>query len=88
LALHSQLLDRTVDNLVTQLPTGALQDVLLQLKQRATFAEQWPEQWQAGLAKGKQRVLQLESIRTTPTSMAQILSTNPEIYQWWNQIGN
>ena len=88
LALPRQLLDRTVDNLVTQLPTGALQDVLLQLKQRATFAEQWPEQWQAGLAKGKQRVLQLESIRTTPTSMAQILSTNPEIYQWWNQIGN
>ena len=88
LALPRQLLDRTVDNLVTQLPTGALQDVLLQLKQRATFAEQWPEQWQAGLAKGKQRMLQLESIRTTPTSMAQILSTDPEIYQWWNQIGN
>jgi len=88
LALPRQLLDRTVDNLVTQLPTGALQDVLLQLKQRATFAEQWPEQWQVGLAKGKQRVLQLESIRTTPTSMAQILSIDPEIYQWWNQIGN
>jgi hypothetical protein len=88
LALPRQLLEHTVDSLVAQLPTGALQDVLLQLKQRATFAEQWPDSWRAGLAKGKQRVLQLESIRTTPTSMAQILSTDPEIYQWWNQIGN
>jgi len=86
LALPRQLLDRTVDNLVTQLPTGALQDVLLQLKQRATFAEQWPEQWQAGLAKGKQRVLKLESIRGDSYTMADILKTDPEIYDWYQAI--
>ncbi len=86
LALPRQLLDRTVDNLVTQLPTGALQDVLLQLKQRATFAEQWPEQWQAGLAKGKQRVLKLEQIRGDSYTMADILQSNKDIYDWYQAI--
>ena len=86
LALPRQLLDRTVDSLVTQLPTGALQDVLLQLKQRATFAEQWPEEWQAGLAKGKQRVLKLESIRGDSYTMADILKINPDIYDWYQAI--
>jgi hypothetical protein len=86
LALPRQLLDRTVDNLVAQLPTGALQDVLLQLKQRATFAEQWPDEWQAGLTKGKQRVLKLESIRGDSYTMADILKINPDIYDWYHAI--
>ena len=86
LALPRQLLDRTVDSIVTQLPTGALQDVLLQLKQRATFAEQWPEQWQAGLVKGKQRVLKLESIRGDSYTMADILKINPDTYDWYQSI--
>jgi hypothetical protein len=86
LALPRQLLDRTVDSLVTQLPTGALQDVLLQLKQRATFAEQWPDQWQAGLVKGKQRVLKLESIRGDSYTMADILKPNPDRYDWYQSI--
>jgi len=86
LALPRQLLDRTVDSLVAQLPTGALQDVLLQLKQRATFAEQWPDEWQAGLTKGKQRVLKLESIRGDTYTMADILKTNQDIYDWYQSI--
>ena len=86
LALPRQLLDRTVDSLVAQLSTGALQDVLLQLKQRATFAEQWPDEWQAGLAKGKQRVLKLESIRGDSYTMADILKINPDIYDWYHAI--
>jgi len=86
LALPRQLLDRTVDSLVAQLPTGALQDVLLQLKQRATFAEQWPDEWQAGLTKGKQRVLKLESIRGDTYTMADILKPNQDIYDWYQSI--
>ena len=86
LALPRQLLDRTVDNLAAQLPTGALQDILLQLKQRATFAEQWPDSWQAGLVKGKQRVLKLESIRGDSYTMADILKSNPDIYDWYQAI--
>jgi hypothetical protein len=63
-----------------------MRDVLLQLKTRQTFQEQWPEEYQAGLAKGKARVLQLEKIRTQEVIMADILSQRPDILEWWNQI--
>lgn len=86
LALPRQLLDNTVDSLVTQLPAGALQDVLLQLKQRPTFEEQWPDTWHDGLAKGKSRVLKLEQIRGDTYTMADILKSNPEIYDWYQSI--
>ena len=86
LALPRSLLDRTVDSLVTQLPAGALQDVLLQLPQRPTFAEQWPDSWQAALAKGKRRVLQLEQIRGDTYTMADILKPNQDIYDWYQSI--
>jgi hypothetical protein len=63
-----------------------MRDVLLQLKNRPTFAEQWPDQYRAGLAQGKARVLKLESIRTQPTTMAEILSARPAVLKWWNEI--
>jgi hypothetical protein len=85
LALPRQLLDKTVDRLVTN-ATGAMRDVLLQLKTRPTFAEQWPEEYQAGLIKGKQRVLQLEQIRKDSYTLADILKQDPEIYDWFNSI--
>jgi hypothetical protein len=86
LALPRQLLDTTVDSLATKLPPGALQDVLLQLKQRPTFQEQWPDSWQAALAKGKRRVLKLESIRGDTYTMADILRPNQDIYDWYQAI--
>jgi hypothetical protein len=86
LALPRQLLDATVDSLALQLPAGALQDVLLQLKQRPTFEEQWPEEWQAGLAKGKRHVLKLESIRGDAYTMDDILRPNQDIYDWYQAI--
>jgi len=86
LALPRQLLDKTVDGLTEQLPAGALQDVLQQLKQRPTFAEQWPEEWQAALAKGKRRILKLEQIRGDTYTMADILRPNQDIYDWYQAI--
>jgi hypothetical protein len=86
LALPRQLLDATVDSLASQLPAGALKDVLLQLKQRPTFEEQWPEEWQAGLAKGKRHVLKLESIRGDTYTMDDILRPNQDIYDWYQAI--
>jgi hypothetical protein len=86
LALPRQLLDTTVDSLATKLPPGALQDGLLQLKQRPTFQEQWPDSWQAALAKGKRRVLKLESIRGDTYTMADILRPNQDIYDWYQAI--
>jgi hypothetical protein len=86
LALPRSLLDATVDELVDRLPAGALQDVLLQLKQRPTFQEQWPDSWQQGLIAGKDRVLRLEKIRNDKFTMAHILSARPEIQEWYEKI--
>ena len=86
LALPRQLLDSTIDSLVNSLPAGALKDVLLQLKSRPTFAEQWPDTYQAGIAKGKSRVLKLEQIRGDSYTMADILKSNPDIYDWYQAI--
>jgi hypothetical protein len=86
LALPRRLLDTTVDGLVTQVPDGALKDVLLQLKTRPTFAEQWPDTYKQGLAQGKARVLQLEKIRNDTYTLADILSADTEILEWYENI--
>ena len=86
LALPRELLDTEVDRLVTQLPNGALKDVLLQLKTRPTFAEQWPDTYQAGLVRGKQRVLQLESIRQDTYTLDTILQPHQRIHAWYQSI--
>ena len=85
LALPRELLHSWLDELIEP-ATGAMRDILLQLKTRPTFAEQWPDTYQAGLAKGKARVLKLESIRTQSITMAEILSARPKIKEWWDQI--
>ena len=85
LALPRRLLEPWINELLPEV-TGPLHDVLLQLKSRPTFDEQWPAEYQQGLARGKARVLQLESIRTQPTTMSEILAGRPSVLEWWNQI--
>jgi len=85
LALPRELLDPWVDELAGR-SAGAMRDVLLQLKTRPCFEEQWPDQYQAGLAKGKARVLQLEQIRTQSATMTDILASRPEVLEWWMKI--
>ena len=85
LALPRHLLDPWIDELAGR-SAGAMHDVLLQLKTRPTFEEQWPDTYQAGLAKGKARVLQLENIRTQKTTMTDILGQRKDILEWWMQI--
>jgi hypothetical protein len=75
-----------VNRLVTTLPSGALKDVLLQLKDRPTFEEQWPDTFTKALAKGKRRVLQLESIRGDSFTLADILQQDTEILEWYESI--
>jgi hypothetical protein len=79
------LLEPWLDELI---PTthGALQDVLVQLKTRPTFAEQWPDQYRSGLVQGKARVLKLETIRNDSYTLNDILSARPEIQKWYNEI--
>jgi hypothetical protein len=87
LALPRHLLNSWINDLLSQCRTQVMRDMLTQLRSRPTFEEQWPDEYQAGLAKGKTRVLKLENIRTATTDMATILSTRPDVKQWWNQIG-
>jgi hypothetical protein len=85
LALPRELLDPWVDELAGR-SAGAMRDVLLQLKNRPTFEEQWPASYQEGLAKGKARVLKLEQIRTQSVTMTDILASRPDVLEWWMKI--
>jgi hypothetical protein len=86
LALPRHLLDPWLDELISTSTAASMRAVLEQLKTRPTFDQQWPDTYRAELAKGKARVLKLESIRSSPTSMAAILSSRPEVARWWNEI--
>ena len=86
LALPRELLDKKVDSLVTKLNNGALRDILVQLKNRPTFAEQWPTEYQAGLRKGKERVLRLEQVRNDTYTLKDILGADKEILEWYESI--
>jgi hypothetical protein len=86
LALPRPVLKDMIDQMSSNLPAGALKDVLSQLESRPTFAEQWPDTYQKGLAKGKARVLKLEHIRGDTYTMADILRTNNNIYDWYQSI--
>ena len=86
LALPRELLDRHIDSLVALLPPGALKDVLVQLKNRQTFAEEYPDTYVQQLSKGKQRILQLETIRGDTYTLQDILAQDPDILAWYNAI--
>ena len=86
LALPRHLLDPWLDELIAECTAASMKDVLTQLKSRPTFEQQWPAEYQSALARGKARVLKLESIRTSPIDMSTILSAKPEIKKWWDQI--
>jgi hypothetical protein len=85
LALPRSVLDAWLAELIPK-TTGAMQAVLTQLQLRPTFAEQWPDTYQAGLVKGKKRILQLEKIRKDVYTMSNILANRPDVLEWWNQI--
>jgi len=86
LALPEDILHAKIDKLL-DCTNGALHEVLLQLKQRPTFDQQWPDTWQQGLSKGKRRIKQLESIRGDRYTMDDILQQDQDIYAWWQDIG-
>jgi hypothetical protein len=85
LALPRELLEPWLNELIPK-TSGALQDVLIQLQTRPTFAEQWPDQYRAGLAKGKARVLKLEQIRQDVYTLRDILSGRPAVQEWYDKI--
>ena len=85
LALPRELLNPWLDELVVG-ASGAIRDVLLQLKTRPTFQEQWPNEWQAGALKGKFRVIALERIRQDRLTLRDIFKSRPAILEWYDSI--
>ena len=88
LALPREILDPWVDEILNAGVAGPLKDILVQLKTRPTFCEQYGiDAYLKGVAKGKARVLQLEAIRSQSITMDEILSKRADVYEWWNAIG-
>jgi hypothetical protein len=88
LALPRKILECVVDKLITNNKLGsALQDVLVQLKNRPTIQETFgEEQYQLGIRKGKKRILDLERIRKDDYTLSDILSGDQKILEWWEKI--
>ena len=88
LALPRDVLHPWVDEITNQMQHsgGALRDILVQLKTRPTFEEQWPDEYNEAIARGKARVLKLEQIRTQSVTMTDILSARPDVLKWWMSI--
>ena len=87
LSLPRHLLNPWLDELINSTDTNtAIRDILAQLKLRPNFEEQWPDTYKESLAKGKARVLQLETIRKDTFTLADILKSRKEIYEWYQSI--
>jgi hypothetical protein len=86
LSLPRSLLEPWIDELLTACTTQSMQDLLQQLKTRSTFEEQWPDQYRTALMRGKQRLLKLESIRSSPVNIQSILDRRPEVGKWFREI--
>ena len=85
LALPKTILHPWLDELISK-TSGALQAILIQLKLRPTFSDQWPDTYKESIAKGKARVLQLESIRQDKLTLANILLERKSAFEWYQSI--
>jgi hypothetical protein len=85
LALPRQILDDWIDRTVPLLSPGAIRDVIVQLKQRPVFEEQWPDSYRSALAMGKARLQRIDRIRGGKT-LADILQQEKTLHEWYQQI--
>jgi len=85
LSLPRELLDPWIDELVVS-AFGPMRNILLQLKTRPTFQEQWPDEWQSGLLKGKFRIIDIESVRKDQFTIRDIFKSRPKILEWYDTI--
>jgi hypothetical protein len=86
LALPRKILERKIDEVLPTVKSPALRDVLINLKQRPTFEEQWPDQYRQGLLRGKARLIHLESIRKDTYTIQDIIKADVDVHQWWKNI--
>jgi hypothetical protein len=86
LALPKRILHPWIDELLVSNLNPALNEILVQLKSRPTFQEQWPDNYRVPLAQGKVRMLQLESIRKDTITFEDIMRLRDDTYAWYRSI--
>ena len=96
LALPRTLLNDLLDDLIAYCEprvtwrTRVLLDTLVELRKRPTFAEEFPQGWEAGAARGKREQARVAAIRGDGKdgrlSLEEIYAARPEILKWWEAI--
>lgn len=86
LVVPRNVLERVVRSLIDQCQTQTMRNLLQQILQRPTFQEQWPDSYHDAVIQGKRRVLQLEALRPMPVTLHSILTSMPELAQWYDSI--
>jgi len=89
LAMPRHILEPWIDQIIDQISDSnrSIVEVLQHLKNRPTFAEQWPDTYQSEARVGKRHILKLESIRTDCNlTMDSILSAYKPAQEWWRSI--
>jgi hypothetical protein len=92
LALPKEILHPYISSVLERIQPHAdhhqqpLMDVLENLLSRPTLQEEFAEDYNQGMCRGKQRILELEKIREQPITMSEILEQDPTIHDWWQSI--
>ena len=91
LLLPRDILNKIIDDILSKCTNynwkqKSLIDTLTELKVRPTTQEQWPDSYEEGWKKAKQKIQRLETIRKDTFTFENIISDYTEIKDWWNAI--
>lgn len=91
MCLPRNILNRIIDSKLEMMSDSSwkqisLVNVLHDMKKQPNFEEQWPDEYKAGIAKGKGTLETLERLRGDKFTMRDILSKDPEVLKWWDSI--
>ena len=89
MCLPRRILDRIVDDFIGKNKKRLTNNIyfyaaLKDLKEKPTYEQMFPKEWEDGLKKGKQRVEYLDKIRKT--DIKNILKRDKEVLDWWKSI--
>jgi hypothetical protein len=89
LCLPRNILNNYIDELLEYCkdPTWkqrSIVDLLINMKERPNFEEQWPNEYEEGLKRGKEHLLKIEKIRNDSFTLEDILKD--QLLEWWRSI--
>jgi hypothetical protein len=89
MCLPRHILDRIVDEFIEKNKKRLTKNIyfyaaLKDLKEKPTYEQMFPKEWEEGLKRGKKRVEYLDKIRKT--DIKNILKRDTEVLNWWNDI--